>query len=401
MAIFLYKAVDQSGNPARGQLEAFNDIDLELRLKHIGLDLVRFRPARTRHRLLGRMRVSLQDLVMFCFQMEQLTRAGVPVLQGLADLRDGTAQETLRATLGQLVSAVEGGLMLSEAMAQHPEVFNRVFVSLVKAGEKTGKLADVFEHLAATLKWQDELIAQTRRLLAYPLFVMAVVLAATAFLMTYLVPQMAGFLANMGQEIPLQTRIMVSLSHAVVAWWWLFLSLPALAGIGVAVAVQRIPAARYRFDHLLLHLPLVGGVMQKIIMARFARYFALMYRSGIPILDAIKICEGIVDNRVVAEGLERAGQQINAGDSMHASFHNLGLFPPLVVRMIDIGESTRSLDAALLNISYFYDRDVRDSVEKLLKMLEPALTVMLGALLALIMFSVLGPVYDSMTRLKF
>lgn len=401
MPTFLYKAVDQTGKPAQGQLEAINDIDLELRLKRMGLDLVTFREASRHQGLFTKPGASLQDLIMFCFQLEQLTRAGVPILEGLADLRDSTPNPRFKEVIGQLVSGVEGGLMLSQAMAQHPKVFDHVFISLVKAGEQTGKLPEVFDNLSATLKWQDELGAQTKKLLAYPMFVLVVVLGATGFLMTYLVPQMVGFLKNMGQEIPLQTRIMIGISDVLVNWWWLFILLPILTAIGITALVKSSPVARYRLDFVKLNLPVTGPVLQKIIMARFARYFALMYQTGIPILDAIKSCQDIVGNRVVADGLERAWQQINAGESMSESFHNLGLFPPLVVRMIRVGEGTGALDSSLLNISYFYDRDVKDSVEKMLKMIEPALTVVLGGLLAMIMFSVLGPVYDTMSKMKF
>lgn len=401
MPTFLYKAVDQTGKSAQGQLEAINDIDLELRLKRMGLDLVTFREASKRQSLFGGPSATLQDLIMFCFQLEQLTRAGVPIMEGLADLRDSTPNPGFKEIISQLVTGVEGGLMLSQAMAQHPKAFDHVFVSLVKAGEQTGKLSEVFDNLAATLKWQDELMAQTKKLLAYPLFVLVVVLSATGFLMTYLVPQMVGFLKNMGQEVPLQTQIMIAISNALVNWWWLFISVPIIAAIAIAALVKSSPTARYRFDFIKLHFPITGEVMQKIIMARFARYFALMYQTGIPILDAIKSCQDIVGNRVVADGLERAWQQINAGESMSESFHNLGLFPPLVVRMIRVGEGTGALDSSLLNISYFYDRDVKDSVEKMLKMIEPALTVVLGGLLAMIMFSVLGPVYDTLSKMKF
>ena len=401
MPTFYYKAVDHNGKPAQGQMDAVNDIDLELRLKRMRLDMVGFREAPQRSTLFGGPRVSLKDVIMFCFQLEQLTRAGVPILEGLADLRDSTIHPGFREVIGTLITSVEGGLMLSEAMAQHPRVFNDVFVSLVRAGEQTGKLAEVFENLASTLKWQDELLSQTKRLLAYPMFVMVVVIGATVFLMTYLVPQMVSFLQNMGQAVPLQTRILIGVSSALVNWWWLFLTVPLLITLAAAVAIKTNPVARYRYDYLLLHLPITGLVLQKIIMARFARYFALMYQTGIPILDSIKICKDIVGNHVVADGLERAYQQINAGDSMSESFHNTGLFPVLVVRMIRVGESTGVLDTALLNISYFYDRDVKDSVEKMLKMLEPMLTVVLGGLLAMIMFSVLGPVYDTLSKLKF
>jgi type IV pilus assembly protein PilC len=250
------------------------------------------------------------------------------------------------------------------------------------------------------LKWQDELISQTKRLLAYPFFVMVVVFGAVAFLMVYLVPQMVSFLKNMGQELPLQTKILIFVSNAFVNYWWLIISVPVLIVMAVAIAIKQSPEARYRFDYAMLHLPVTGDILQKIILARFARYFALMYQTGIPILDAIKTCEAIVANQVVANALTRAHTQINAGDSMSESFKNAGLFPPLVVRMIKVGENTGALDKSLLNISYFYDRDVNESIEKMLALLEPALTVILGAILAFIMFSVLGPVYDSFSKLK-
>lgn len=400
MPTFSYKAVDQTGKTTHGQIDALNEIDLELRLKRVGLDLITFRPSSTRPSLFSRRKVSLQDLVIFCFQLEQLTSAGVPLLEGLVDLRDSTTNPNFQKTIGSMVSSVEGGKMLSQALAEHPDVFNRVFVSLVKAGEQTGRLPDIFRHLADTLKWQDELIAQTHKLLVYPSFVLVVVMAAAIFLMVYLVPQMVSFLHNMGQALPLQTRILIAVSNAVVEYWWLMLGLPVLAALVLGIAIHRSQEARYRYDFTKLRLPVTGDILNKIILARFSRYFALMYQTGIPVLDGLRNCEEIVDNRVVAEALNRALHQINAGESMSDSFRNVGLFPPLVVRMIRVGESTGGLDKALLNVSYFYDRDVNESVEKLLKMIEPALTVVLGGILALIMFSVLGPVYDSFSQLK-
>ncbi|HQR60051.1 MAG TPA: type II secretion system F family protein [Methylophilaceae bacterium] len=401
MPYFSYKAVDQAGHPAQGRMDAVNDVDLELRLNRMGLDLISFNLAAQNRGLFSGQKVSLQDLVMFCFQMEQLARAGVPLMEGLTDLHDGTESPGFREVIGALISEVEGGKQFSQALASHPNVFSNVFVSLVRAGEQSGRLPEVFENLASTLKWQDELISQTKRLLAYPVFLLLVVVGAITFLMIYLVPQMVTFLRNMGQELPLETKILIVVSEFFVNYWWLIFSLPALVVLGLGIAIRYSAAARYRYDFVKLHLPVTGSFLQKIILARFARYFALMYQAGIPILDAIKTCQDIAGNRVVADALDRVYQQINAGDSMSESFHNAGLFPPLVVRMIRVGENTGVLDKSLLNISYFYDRDVKESVEKMLKMLEPALTVILGALLAMIMFAVLGPVYDSMTKFKF
>jgi type IV pilus assembly protein PilC len=400
MPTYNYKAVDQKGFPAHGQLDAQNEIDLELRLEHMGLSLITFRVVKKANPLFSSKKVGLQDLVMFCFQLEQLSSAGVPLLEGLTDLRDTTANPHFQKIIGSLVSEVEGGKMLSQAMAEYPNVFNFVFVSLVRAGEQTGKLPEVFENLSATLKWQHELISQTKRLIAYPIFVLVVVIVAVSFLMISLVPQMTTFLNNMGQELPTQTKILLLISKIFVDFWWLILLLPILATVGIALGIKHSAKFRYRVDYAKLYMPITGPILQKIILARFARYFALMYQTGIPVLDAIKTCEDIVSNQVLADALARAHQQINAGDSMSESFRNVGLFPPLVVRMIKVGENTGGLDKSLLNISYFYDRDVNESIEKMLKLIEPALTVVLGGILAFIMFSVLGPVYDSFSKLK-
>lgn len=400
MATFNYKAIDKAGRPAQGQIDAINEVDLEIRLERMGLDLITFNPAQKSSTTFARSKVSNLDLVMFCFQLEQLTSAGVPLLEGLQDLRDSIENPYFQKIMGALVSEVESGKVLSQALVAYPDVFDEVFVNLVVAGEKTGRLPTVFDNLANTLKWQDELLSQTKRLLAYPVFVMVVVLGAVAFLMIYLVPQMVSFLHNMGQELPMRTKVLIAISDACVNYWWLMLSIPVVLVAGITAYIKSSDSARYQFDYLKLHLPLTGEILQKIIMARFARYFGLMYQTGIPILEAIKTCEKIVANRVVADALSRVHQQINAGDSMSEAFRNAGLFPPLVVRMIKVGESTGALDKALLNVSYFYDRDVNEKMQKMLKLLEPALTVVLGLILAFIMSSVLGPVYDSFSKLK-
>jgi type IV pilus assembly protein PilC len=400
MPTYNYKAVDQKGLPANGQVDASNEIDLELRLDRIGLSLLTFREAKKTAPVFNTNKVGLQDLVMFCFQLEQLSSAGVPLLEGLADVRESTANPYFQKIIGAVVSEVEGGKMLSQALSEHPRVFGDVFVSLVKAGEQTGKLPLVFENLANTLKWQHELISQTKRLIAYPLFVLFVVIGAVTFLMIYLVPQMVTFLGNLGQELPTQTKILIFISGVFVDFWWLLLALPIIAAVAVGIGLKQSARFRYQFDYMMLHMPVTGPILHKIIMARFARYFSLMYETGIPVLDAVKTCQDIVSNKVVADALERAYQQINAGDSMSESFRNAGLFPPLVVRMIKVGENTGALDKSLSNIGYFYDRDVNESIEKMLKLIEPALTVVLGGILAFIMFSVLGPVYDSFSRLK-
>lgn len=400
MPTFSYRAIDQYGRSARGRLEATNEIELEARLACIGLDLLTFHTARMRWSLWPRRKASLQELAMFCFQLEQLTNAGLPLLDGLTDLRDSASSAYLQAVIGSLAAEVESGKLLSEALGGQPAVFDRVFVSLVRAGEQTGKLPEVFAKLTAALKWQDELASQARHMMIYPLFVLCVIAAAVIFLMTYLVPQMAVLLDSLGQQLPLETRLLISASQLLAGHWGELAAGVFLLILMAVMLVRQSAALRYRLDRLKLRLPVFGELVHKLMLARFANYFALMYEAGIPILEALKSCEGIVANQVMAEALDHVQRQINAGDSLSDSFRNAGLFPPLAVRMIRVGEQTGSLDRALRNLGYFYDREVNEAVDKMLKLLEPLLTVIMGLLVAGIMLAVLGPVYDTLSRLK-
>ncbi len=399
MPSFQYKAIDRDGRKTRGRLDAYNEVDLELRLRKMGLDLITLRVMARNAPAVSSSSISRQDLITFCFDMEQITRAGIPLVEGLRDLRDGLENPRFREVLTSALENIEGGKTLSEALAAFPKVFNKVFISLIRAGELSGQLTEVFENLGSTLRWQDELIAQTRKLLIYPAMVFFVVGGVVIFLLLYLVPQVVGLLKTMGLELPLQTRVLIKLSELTSAYWYLLVIIPVLTISIGAVAFQSSARFRYAFDYFLLRLPVVGQILQKILLARFANFFALMYRSGITILEAIRTSEDIVANGYVADGLRRAGQQINAGENLSEAFQNLGMFPPLVVRMLRVGENTGALDTALMNVTYFYNRDVKESVDKALKLLEPTLTLLLGIILALILFSVLTPVYEILGQL--
>jgi type IV pilus assembly protein PilC len=204
----------------------------------------------------------------------------------------------------------------------------------------------------------------------------------------------------MGQQIPLQTRILIEVSAFLVNYWWAVLTVPALVVAGITMAARVNPSVRYQIDRLKLALPISGEILRKIILSRFASIFALMYASGITILEAIRSSEETAGNMVIQEGLKLAGQQIGEGKNVTAAFQEVGLFPPLVVRMLRVGESTGALDTALLNVSYFYNREVRESIAKIQVLIEPALTVFLGIILGWVMLSVLGPIYDVITKLK-
>jgi type IV pilus assembly protein PilC len=399
VSLFSYKAMNTGGRVVHGQMDAINLVDLEMRLKRMDLDFINGDPVKQGGLFRG-IKVPRRELINFCFHIEQLTRAGVPILEGLTDLRDSLLNPRFREVIAGMIESIEGGRTLSQAMTEHPKVFNKVFCSLVLAGENTGNLPEVLKSLNDSLKWEDELASHTKKLLMYPAFVGTVVLGVTMFLMVYLVPQMAGFFKNMGQTLPTQTKVLIATSAIVKEYWYLVLGLPIAAAIGLKVMVDANPAVRYRFDEMKLNLPVLGPILRKIILSRFASVFAMMYSSGIAIIDSIRATEDVVGNVVIQGGLKRAGQLIAEGQNVTVAFQNIGLFPPLVIRMLRVGENTGALDTALLNVAYFYNRDVKESIEKLQTMVEPAMTLVLGAILGWVMLAVLGPIYDVITKLK-
>ena len=401
MPLHTYKAIDTQGKSVFGRADAVNLFDLEQRLSRMGLDLVTGGPSSQTSRMIGGGKVSRQDLINFCFHLEQLSSAGVPVVEGLFDLRDSVENPRFREVVSGMIETIEGGRNLSQALGEYPEVFGKVFVSLVRAGEQTGKLTEVLKSLTESLKWEDEIAAQTKKLLMYPAFVGSIVLLVTFFLMLYLVPQMTGFIRNMGQELPLETRILVAVSSFFINYWWAIILAPFAIYFGLRAAAHTYPQVEYAIDHYKISMPLIGPILRKIILTRFASSFAMMYASGITVLDAIRSSEEIVGNKPMEIALRTAGQQIAEGKNMTAAFQDVGLFPPLVIRMLKIGENTGALDTSLLNISYFYNREVKEAISKLQAMIEPALTLFLGALLGWVMLAVLGPVYDTISKLKF
>lgn len=397
---YKYRAIDQSGRTVTGQTEAANLVDLESRLTRLGLDLISEKEVTPRARLFGGNAIRRSDLITFCFHMEQLTRAGVPLLEGLGDLRDTLEQPRFRQVVATMIEDIEGGLQLSQAMAKHPTVFDNVFSNLIRSGEATGRLPDVLRNLVETLKWQDELAAQTKKIIMYPAFVGSVVLGVTFFLMVYLVPKLVNFIQTMQQTLPWNTKVLIAISNFFVNYWWALLLSPFVVMAGMFLWKQSDPDYQMKVDRIKLNIPFLGSVLQKIVLARFSSYFALLYDAGITILDSIKILEGVVNNKVLEKGLVEVREQIGEGQSVSSSFERVRLFPPLVIRMLRVGENTGALDNALQNVSYFYNRDVKESIEKVQTMIEPAMTVVLGLILGSVMLSVLGPIYDLLTKLK-
>jgi type IV pilus assembly protein PilC len=400
MALFAYRAVDADGRVSTGNLDATNAIDLELRLKRLGLDLLTFEgvkrsaAARTRN-------VTRTELITFCFHLSQLLKAGVNIIEALTDLRDTVDNPGFRQVIASLLEDIEGGLKLSDAMANHTYCFDGVFVALVRAGEQSGQLTEVLDELTENLKWQDEIAAQAKKAMIYPAIVLVVIVGVIFVLMTVLVPQLAATFKQLVPKLPRETELMIMVSDVFVRWWYLLLGIPAAVGAGLFAVAKTNERVQRTVDELTLRLPVVGELRQKIILARFSTFFAMLYKAGISVLECIHICEKIVGNRVMEEGLQRVGRSISEGQGISQAFAATKLFPPLVLRMLRVGESTGGLDSALLNVSYFYNRQVRDGIAKMQTLLGPATTVVLGLLIVAILYSIFLPIYDVIAKIKF
>ena len=397
--LFDYKAVSLEGRMVFGRIDAINAVDLEMRLKRMELDLVSSKAIDHQRRFAAR-KIRRRHLINFCFHLDQLTRSGVAILDGLADLRDSIESPHFRSVIAGMIERIEGGQTLSQSMANYPNVFSQIFVNLIHAGESSGQLPEVLSGLAESLKWEDELTSHSKKLLLYPAFVATIVLGATFFLMVYMVPQLKTFVKNMGQELPMQSRVLFFISDVLVNYWVLFITLPIIAILALRLILRNNPLARFWLDAIKLDLPIIGTILKKIILSRFANTFALLYAAGIPVLEAIRSTQDIVGNRVIQQALRQVEQAIREGRNIASAFHDVALFPPLIVRMLRVGETTGGLDKALRNVSYFYNRDVKESVDRAQTLIEPMLTVVMGALLGWVMLSVIGPIYDVIGKIK-
>ncbi len=400
MIAYKYKVIDGLGKKTSGRIDAANPADLELRLKNMGFDLINFKEIKQISNTGGGKRISRQELITFTYHLEQLARSGVPLMDGLMDLRGSVSNPAFKDVVSSLLETIAGGKTLSESLEQFPKIFDTVYIHLIKAGEESGMLAEVLKNITESLKWQDELTAQTKKIVLYPAFVGVVVIGVIFFLMIYLVPKLVSFIKNMGEELPIHTQALIYVSNIVIDYWCLIITLPIVLVLLIKYLARVNPQVRYKVDDCKLKVWFLGPILKKIILARFASCFSLLYASGVTVLNCIQINEAISGNVVMESALREMREKIADGNNISDSIDSIALFPPLVLRMIKVGETTGELESALGNVSYFYDREVKESIDRVQSLIEPILTVVLGFILGWVMLSVLGPIYDIVSRIK-
>jgi type IV pilus assembly protein PilC len=400
MSCFVYRAIDASGQRQQGRAEAHSLAELDALLRQSGLELLQARVAKSWPWHTPRRALPLRERIHFCFHLEQLTRAGVPLLDALQDLQHSAKRRETRQITARLLERIEAGCSLSQALRAQGKAFDEVFCALVHVGECSGQLPQVLQSLSDSLKREDELRAFLGRILIYPCIVLVLTLAAVVSALLFVVPQLTQLFMSTGQTLPLQTRALIGLSAFLQQQWlWLITTLLSLS-LSIMAWLHWVPQAALLWDRCKLRIPQLGELYRKIILARFAKLFAIMYASGITVIDILILTQGLAGNRAVRRALEEAATLIAEGQQLSAAFAAVNLFPPLSIHMLRIGEQTGSLDTALRNLNYFYERDVSESVARFETMLEPALSIVMGALMLWVAMASLAPIYDIVTQMK-
>ena len=341
----------------------------------------------------GEVRVELADLMLFSRQMYTLLKSGVPIVRGLAGLQESSDNATLRATLGDVRENLQAGHELSVGMRKHPKVFTPFMVSMVRVGELTGQLDEVFLRLSEFFAFEKKMREDIKAALRYPMIVVGALAAAMFIVNIFVIPAFAKIFASFRTELPLVTRLLMGTSELFVNYWPLMIVAMVAAVVGFRLHVAT-PGGRYRWDHLKLRLPVVGELIYKATLARFSRSFALSGKSGVPIVQALAVVSNVVDNAYLEARILQMRDGIERGESILRTAVAAGVFNPVVLQMVAVGEETGEIDALMSEIADMYEREVAIEVEGLTAKLEPILLVFMGVLVLILALGVFLPMWD-------
>ena len=402
---YKYRAINKNGRTVRGAMAAASENDLYNELKKLELELLQCRKVVESDILnkLSAMRASVKprDLLQLFVQLEQMQNAGIPMLDALSDARDATENTTLRDVLSEIHRNVSDGASLSEAMKNHPKIFSSLYTSLIAAGEESGNMVIAYRQLIEYLRWVDAMRSRIRKATAYPAVLLIVIVAVIVFMMGYVVPMITGFIRNIDQEIPFYTQALINTSNFVRDYWWIILLSP-FAFYAIYKGLRNASArAAYKIDSFILRLPVIGPVIRKISIARYAQTFASLYKSGISVLECLTASRKLVSNIALVEAMDLVQESVQNGSSLSEAFYDSGEFPTMVVRMVKVGEESGNMSNVLSQVSDFYSKDVDEAIQNMILLIEPLLTALLGGMILWIALGVFGPIYNSFGDIDF
>lgn len=399
MTIFAWRGRNSLGELIQGELDAVSEDAVADQLLSLGLVPVHIAPApqvQTRESWwdqLSRRPIVIEDVLIFSRQMYTLNKAGVPILRAFAGLQSSTDKPAMVEVLKDVRASLDQGRDMATSLARHPKVFGPFYVAMVRVGEMTGKLTDVFLRLAEHLEFERDTRARIKQAMRYPSFVVIAMLIAIVIINLFVLPVFAKVFAGFNTQLPLITRGLLGFSGWMITWWPALLALGAALVVGVRAYLQN-PEGRYHWDRRKLSLPIVGPIILKATLARFARSFALSSQAGVPLVQALAVVAQTVDNAYIASRIEQMRAGIERGESISRCAAATGVFTPVVLQMMTVGEETGELDALLFEIAEMYERDTDYAIKGLSSSIEPILLVFIGVLVLLLALGVFLPLWN-------
>lgn len=402
MSLYSYKARTVDGTPMKGVIEAPN-LDVateELRDRQLIVLSLTEKSTSTWAKRWEQLthRVSNRDITFFARQFSVLIGATIPVVRSLRILTRQTKNEYFKRVVADVAAEVDGGSKLSQAMAKYPRVFDQFFIHMIRAGETTGRLDQVFEYLADQKEKDYSLVSKVRGAMVYPAFIISVMLVVGVLMVVYVVPPISDILTQSGAKIPLTTQLLLGISWFIQYYWWLALFLIALITVGLSFYIQT-DSGKYLFDFLKIRLPVFGKIYQRIAMGRFAISLSNLLSSGVPLPTSLRIVGDIVNNAVYHDLITRTVKEVEAGNSISTVFLRSDTIPPMVVQMMNIGEETGKLDDILMKLGAFYAQEVETSLRTLTSLVEPIIIITLGIGAFIMVSGILLPIYNATTAI--
>ena len=397
MPVFVYRAADRRGQTIDGVMEAPDARAVIERLQRDAYFPIRVAPHAERAGWLsfgGSSRVSQRDLLAFTQQLATLFEAGLPLDRGLSILEELAPNARVKAIVTDLLVSVRGGSSLSEALGKHhPRPFSRLYINMVRAGERGGVLEITLRRLAEFLEARAAFADAVRTAIAYPIFLVAVGIGAIVFLMTFVIPRFATIFSDLGQTMPLPTQILLWVSAGVQGYWWagVLLILGALLAWRVWTGS---PQGRIGWDQALLDLPLIGPLFRKIETARFARTLGTMLKSGVPVMGALAVVGDTMTNLAIGRAVERVADGVKRGGTLAAGMQAEGQFPTLAIHMVRVGEETGRLEEMLLKVADTFEVDVNNELKRVLGLLQPVIILAMGVLVAFIVVAMMLAIFS-------
>jgi MSHA biogenesis protein MshG len=400
MTEFHYRARNSSGQLVTGKLEGASSESIASQLQKEGLLPInidaspskRFSFRRLNFRL-GQKKISLDEMLIFCRQMHTLTKAGIPIVSAIAQLAEISRNPDFADALHGVADSVAGGQELTGALMRFPKIFQPLVIRLVQVGEETGRLDQAFLQISDYLSLEDVTIKRIKTVFRYPMIVIIAIAAAIVVINVLVIPSFAQLFASFQTELPLPTRILLSFSNFMLNNWIVLAGGLLLALLALRYSLKTTQG-RLRWDYIMLHVPLIGPIINRIVLARFARTFVVMVRSGLPILQSLELVASSVGNAYAQERILSMSQMIGRGESLTRAAANANLFSPLVIQMINVGEETGNLDQILQETADFYEREVDYDLKRLATLIEPVLIVLIGALVLMLALAVFLPMWD-------